>query len=244
MNTNVVVVSAMSFLVGTVAGFIVGRKFSEDHNIVTTTPIQQTQSEDKKEENYIPQTAKVESHVQVKAAQIATPEKPGINYTAYNKKVEELKYKATQESPTDGDSSEPSDPVDEDIQPEEETYEELLTREAEELNKAYADYTKMKGDRIEVLGKRPIDNDYPDIHYPEEYLTYIIGDDVLCDDTGKILDHNGESLIGNKLSQFGWFRNGEEFVWVRNHKLERDYKIEKVDTTYEEFFDNSNNVEV
>ncbi len=107
--------------------------------------------------------------------------------------------------------------------------------ETVDLNKAYEDYKKLKGDKIEVLGNDPIDKMYPDISYEQKTLLYFIYDDLLVDEEGNAVDE--EELIGNKLIRFGWYSSDEDHVWVRNNKTETDYEIQKFDCGYEDHFD-------
>lgn len=116
-----------------------------------------------------------------------------------------------------------------------EEYAQVPDPETVGLNKAYEDYKKMKGDKIEVLGNDPIDKMYPDISYEQKTLLYFVYDDLLVDEDGDAVDE--EELIGNKLRQFHWYDDDADHVWVRNNQTETDYEVQKFDCGYEDHFD-------
>lgn len=116
-----------------------------------------------------------------------------------------------------------------------EEYAQVSDPETVDLNKAYEDYKKMKGDKIEVLGNNPIDKMYPDISYEQKTLLYFVYDDLLVDEEGDAVDE--EELIGNKLRQFHWYDDDADHVWVRNNQTETDYEVQKFDCGYEDHFD-------
>ena len=236
------------FIIGAAVGFLLGYKFKEV----------QSEAERKELVNQIKKANKTLNEVQVRSviennekpvitdvspkivsngpAKLATPEAPGVNYSAYAKKIEELNYQRGSLAPTDGDDTELTDEEDEDIPEEEETYDERNSREIEAINDEYKAYKEKKGDQIDVLGNKPIDNDYPNVSYQTESLLYFIPDDIVTDMVGnRIIE---EDILGNKLRRFGWFqKNDQESVWVRNNKYETDYHITKIDDDYANFFD-------
>lgn len=167
-------------------------------------------------------------------AKLATETTPGVDYTKYAEKVKELNYKVQSEAPTDGDDTELESSEDEEIEETMETYDERVLREQQMINEELDSYTKKKGRNIDVLGKSPIDKDYPDIHYDEEELLYFIPDDILTDELGSIV--NEQELLGSKLRQFGWFQNNQEDVWVRNNPYSRDYHVKKINDDYKSYF--------
>lgn len=236
------------FIIGAAVGFLLGYKFKE-----------QEDSEEREElVNQIKEANKTVNEVQVKSeiennekpvitdvspkivsdgpAKLATPEAPGVNYSAYAKKLEELNYQRESLAPTDGDDTELTEEEDDDIPEDEETFEERIARENDAINDECKKYKEKKGDQIDVLGNEPIDNDYPNVSYQTESLLYFIPDDIVTDTVGNRIDEN--DTLGNKLRRFGWFqKNDQESVWVRNNKYETDYHITKIDDDYANFFD-------
>jgi len=226
MTKSIIFYASVSFIGGLLIGYYLGRKkrtrteeYEEAREEKEETP--EEVSEESEEENK-------DSKVISNTAKIATPENPGVDYTAYVKKVEEVKYA----HPTDGDDTELED--EEDIDPPMETYEERIDRENREINEEMIAYKKRKGHQIDILGKEPVDDKYPNITYRQEYLLYFMQDDILSDQEGHIVDER--ELLGDKLRRFGWFQNKEEQVWVRNNIEEIDYNVEKYNTTYEDYF--------
>ena len=233
MDNKTVIFSGITLFVGAAVGFIAGygmskKKFEEDIKKEEEAREALEEYQKKSAEVVTPETPVVHQTV-VKAAKLATPEEPGLNYTAYSKMKAEEKVKAESESPSEEDVEET-----EDLEPPMETYEERLEREAEEINEQCALYEKKKGDKIEPLGNEPIDNDYPEVHYPAEELYYFTEDDVLTDENGNFVDE--KRLIGDKLRRFGWMFNDQEAVWVRNNPMETDYHVNKIKDTRDGWF--------
>lgn len=233
MDNKTIIFSGVSLLAGATVGFIVGYNMSkkrfEESARMEESAKESLKEYQKKSEEVKPEEPVIHKTV-VKAAKLATPEEPGINYTAYSKMKAEETKKAEEESPSEDD-------VEEDLKEEEppmETYEQRLEREAEELNDQCALYEKRKGDKIEPLGNEPIDNDYPEVHYPAEELYYFTEDDVMTDELGNVVDE--VELIGDKLRRFGWMTNNQESVWVRNNPRETDYHVNKVKDTKDSWF--------
>nr|DAH80863.1 MAG TPA: YtxH-like protein [Caudoviricetes sp.] len=247
------------FIIGAAVGFLLGYKFKE----------QEDSAEREELVNQIKKANKTVNEMQVRSviennekpvitdvspkivsdgpAKLATPEAPGVNYSAYAKKIEELNYQRGSLAPTDGDDTELTDEEDEDIPEEEETYDERTARENEAINEECEKYRKKKGNQIDVLGDgdKPIDNDYPNVSYQTESLLYFIPDDFVTDMVGNRIDE--EDILGNKLRRFGWFQKADqESVWVRNNKYETDYHITKIDddyANYDKFFNPTEDTE-
>lgn len=229
MTKSIIFYASASFIGGLLIGYYLGRK--KGTRVVEpemTEESEETKEERPEEANEEPEEVNEDSKVVSNTANIATPENPGVDYTAYVKKVEEVKYA----HPTDGDDTELED--EEDIDPPMETYEERIDRENREINEEMIAYKKRKGHQIDILGKEPVDDKYPNVTYRQEYLLYFMQDDILSDQEGRVVDE--KELLGDKLRRFGWFQNKEEQVWVRNNIEEIDYNVEKYNTTYEDYF--------
>lgn len=239
MNVGrIVIFGSICFITGAVTGLLVGYKYRDKEYEESEKTIQERQKQVEKiaiKEGYKEAETKDPDHpiiVSGGPAKIAMPGKPGINYAAYAKKVQEIKDVKKEMNP-----NEPAEVTEDDlkdIEPEYETYEERQQREQNEINEQLQQYEKKKGDKIDVLGNRPIDNEWPDVSYEEEELLYFMQDDVLTDEDGTFVD--GHELLGDKLYRFGWFKNGEEAVWVRNNKLHRDFHVVKYNTDYQDYF--------
>lgn len=242
------------FIIGAAVGFLLGYKFKEQKDSAeredlvsqikeANKTVNETQVQSENENNDKPVITDVNPKIVSSGpAKLATPDTPGVNYSAYAKKIEELNYQRGSLAPTDGDDTELTDEEDEDDIPEdEETFDERKDRENDEINEECEKYRKKKGDQIDVLGNNPIDNDYPNISYQTESLLYFIPDDFVTDMVGNRIDEM--DILGNKLRRFGWFQNEQEYVWVRNNKYETDYQITKIDDDYASYFNLSDEEE-
>ena len=242
------------FIIGAVVGFLLGYKFKEQKDSAeredlvsqikeANKTVNETQVQSENENNDKPVITDVNPKIVSSGpAKLATPDTPGVNYSAYAKKIEELNYQRGALAPTDGDDTELTDEEDEDDIPEdEETFDERKDRENDEINEECEKYRKKKGDQIDVLGNNPIDNDYPNISYQTESLLYFIPDDFVTDMVGNRIDEM--DILGNKLRRFGWFQNEQEYVWVRNNKYETDYQVTKIDDDYVSYFNLSDEEE-
>lgn len=242
------------FIIGAAVGFLLGYKFKEQEDSTEREELVNQIKEANKTLNEVQVQSEIENNdkpvitdvnpkiVSNGPAKLATPETPGINYSAYAKKIEELNYQSESLAPTDGDDTELTDEEDEDIPEDEETFEERIDRENDAINEEYKKYKEKKGDQIDVLGKNPIDKDYPNVSYQTEALLYFIPDNIVTDMVGNRIDE--EDILGNKLRRFGWFqKTDQESVWVRNNKYETDYHITKIDDDYTNFFDLSDDKE-
>ena len=241
------------FIIGAAVGFLLGYKFKEQEDsaereelvnqikeVDKTHNEPQVQSENKKNDKPVITDVNPKI-VSAGPAKLATPDIPGVNYSAYAKKIEELNYQRGSLAPTDGDDTELTEEEDEDIPEDEETFEERKDRENDEINEECEKYRKKKGDQIDVLGNNPIDNDYPNVSYQTESLLYFIPDDFVTDIVGNRIDEM--DILGNKLRRFGWVQNEQESVWVRNNKYETDYQITKIDDDYASYFNLSDDEE-
>ena len=241
------------FIIGAAVGFLLGYKFKEQEDSAEREELvnqikeadkthnePQVQSENKNDDK--PVITDVNPNiVSAGPAKLATPDTPGVNYSAYAKKIEELNYLRGALAPTDGDDTELTEEEDEDIPEDEETFEERVDRENDAINEECKKYKEKKGNQIDVLGNNPIDNDYPNISYQTESLLYFIPDDIVTDMVGNRIDEM--DILGNKLRRFGWFQNEQESVWVRNNKYETDYQITKIDDDYASYFSLSDDEE-
>lgn len=234
MDNKTILWAAGSMLVGVAVGGVVGYTLAKKQ---MTDQIEEERSAEeayklysqKSEENKSDSTPK--KTVVVNSAKIAMPGQPGINYTNYAKAKAEETKKAEAESPVEDDVEET-----EEIEPEMETYEERLAREEAEFDAQSELYLKKKGDKIEPLGKEPIDDDYPEVHYPSEELYYFTEEDLFTTEFNEVID-NEEELLGRKLRQMGWMMsNKSDEIWVRNNPRETDYHIIKVKDTHDHYW--------
>ena len=232
MENKTIIFSGLSLITGAVVGFVVGysisKKNAEDKLQEQEEAFKAMQEYQKESE--LPVENKPVVKTVVKAAKLATPEAPGINYTLYSKMKAEETKKAESESPSEEDTEEDEEEMEAPM----ETYEERLEREAEEENAQYQLYQKKKGDKIDVLGNEAVDSEYPEVHYPGEELYYFTEDDIITDEDGNEIDE--KSLIGDKLRRFGWMQNEQEAVWVRNNPRETDYHVNKVKDSRDSWF--------
>lgn len=233
MDNKAIIFSGLSLITGAVIGFVVGynvnkRQVDEERRMQEEAAEALKEYQKKSEEEA--ETEQPVIKTVVKAAKIATPTEPGINYTKYAEMKAEEAKKAEAESPSEDDDEDEEKELD----PPMETYEERLEREGKELTEQDEIYNKKKGDKIDVLGNEDIDNEYPEVHYPAEELYYFTDDDVLTDEDGNIVDE--EEYIGTKLRRFGWMTNPQEAVWIRNNPKETDFHVNKVKDTRDSWF--------
>lgn len=78
---------------------------------------------------------------------------------------------------------------------------------------------------ISEFGENPV--------YATETLTYYIYDDILVDDQEMMIDRP-EDLVGGVLLSSGFTQNGQDNIYIRNHRLRTDYEIIKVYAGYQE----------
>ena len=232
MESKTIIFSGLSLITGAVVGFVVGYSISKKN---AEDKLQEQEEafkamQEYRKESELPVENKPVVKTVVKAAKLATPEAPGIDYTLYSKMKEEETKKAESESPSEEDTEEDEEEMEAPM----ETYEERLEREAEEENAQYQLYQKKKGDKIDVLGNEAVDSEYPEVHYPGEELYYFTEDDIITDEDGNEIDE--KSLIGDKLRRFGWMKNEQEAVWVRNNPRETDYHVNKVKDSRDSWF--------
>lgn len=248
MDGKIILAIAGSFLGGSVAGFILGYTYFKSKETTTTMTVKRPESPNQNTPVHIEnKTEKKEFTPVVKdipigndpskivstgPAKIATEDSPGVDYTDYVKKVEEQKYKAESEAPTDGDDLELTEEEDEEIEEKMETYADRTMREQQMINDELDKFTQKNGNRIQILGNKPIDPEWPDIHYEEEEIFYFIPDDILTDGFGTVLDKL--ETVGPDLAR--WYHNPHEFIWVRNNFMNKDFKITKIDDDYESYW--------
>lgn len=224
---NKFVVAAVSFTAGVAAGFTVAQFIEierEENARVWANDIQKETPKPAASVEAKPQVDPAETEspsdddpsalLSKGPAHVAMPGQNGVNYTKVQQIVKENGY---------------TDP--EDIQaviddPEnEETYEERVEREQEELTEAMSDYRKKNKDKIVPIQRDEWDTDFPEVDYNKADLYYFTVDDVLTDEDGNIVDE--AEFIGAKPRQFGWMENDEERIYIRNNPKETDYQVWK-----------------
>lgn len=230
MNKTVLV--ALCFIAGTGLGFTVGyylNRKEHEKNVKYVEPV--VTEKPKKEE---PEKSQ-EVVFDIKPARLAKkPGHVGINYTEY---VKELKYKQETQSPPDDDpDDEDSDIPDDEIDMSEfeETYEERVEREAEEALEHSERYRREHKGKIELMQSDEWDTDFPETDYDREDLYYFTESDILTDEDGNRL--NEMETIGPKVRQVGWMQSPDEFIYVRNHPKEKEYRIFKERCSIEDWF--------
>lgn len=218
---------AAAFGFGFAIGYLSTRKKDEDTQYVEPIPVEKPES---KQEPENPQSDILE----IKPARLAkAPGETGINYTEY---VKELKYKQETQTPPEGDENDISEESDEeeDMSQYEETYEERLERENNEVIEHSERYRREHKGKIELMTSDEWDTDFPETDYDREDLYYFTESDILTDESGNRLDEN--EYIGPKVRQVGWMQSPDENIYVRNHPKEMEYRIFKERCTVEEWF--------
>lgn len=226
---NKFVVAAISFTAGVAAGFTVAqfieiereentRVWANDIQKETPKPVApvevKPQSQVDPAETESPKEDDPSELLSKGPAHVAMPGQNGVNYTKVQQIVKENGY---------------TDP--EDIQaviddPEnEESYEERVQREQEELTEAMSEYRKKNKDKIVPIQRDEWDTDFPEVDYDKADLYYFTVDNVLTDEDGNILDE--QEYLGAKPRQFGWMENDEERIYIRNNPKETDFQVWK-----------------
>ena len=226
MDDKVLVKAFMAFTAGTALGFAIGyflNKRESESKAQEAMEAFKLYSQKSEEIN----NDECEDDVKfegVKAAKFAKPDgTKGINYSKYNKDLQE---KIDSESPSDDDPDD-EDELDDDINMEdyEETYEEMLERQSEEYIEHAEQYRREHKGKIELMQSDEWDTDFPETDYEHQDLYYFTEDDKLTDEDGNVLDE--EEYIGPKVRQVGWMRSPDDVIYIRNHPKEKEYRVFK-----------------
>lgn len=235
---NKAVLATLCFAAGAGLGFLVGysinKKDEKDHEFVEPIKVEKPEPE-KSQGEIVANTV-----FDIKPARLAKrPGETGINYTEY---VKDLKYKQESQSPSDDDPDDGESDISEDTPVEdqlnmedyEETYEERLEREAEEALEHSERYKREHKGKIELMTSDDWDTDFPETDYEREDLYYFTESDILTNEDGERLDE--AETIGNKVRQVGWMQSPDENIYVRNHPLQKEYRIFKEHCSVEDWF--------
>lgn len=242
---NKTAVAILGFTAGTAVGlaigYVVGSKKTKkemlDSMYVEPIMVDIPIANEKEEER--PEPEKTQGDIpEFKPAKIASaPGEVGINYTKF---VKDLKYKQEtqvppEDEPEDEDNYIPTDEdEDMDMTEYEETYEERLERESQEIADSAAEYKKAHAGKIELMTSEDWDTDFPETDYEREDLYYFTASDILTNEEGDHLDE--EEYIGKKVRQVGWMQSPDEIICVRNHIKEKEYRIFKERCAVEDWF--------
>lgn len=230
---NKIAIATIAFAGGTAFGFIMGKYVvidREEPERITAEDIKKAEEPAKPEEPAI-DPAETESPkdddpsqlLSAGPAHIAMPGQKGVDYSKVQQIVKDNSYMTPEEI-----QAVLEDPENE------ETYEERIERESEEISEAMAEYRKKNKDKIIPISKDEWDTDFPEIDYEKADLYYFQGDGVLTDEDGNHLDI--EEYMGTKPGQFGWYENAEERIFIRNNPKETDYQVWKQHCTSEEWW--------
>lgn len=152
---------------------------------------------------------KAENDISVKRPTDPRKAEVVVDYSGYSKVVKE--YTADEdEDPAESES--PSDDIPEDV----ENY----------LDGKRDSETPRREPRLikyEDFGELP--------YYDKITLLYYMDDEVLTTEDDEIIPHP-EELLGDALTKFGFNRNDERVIFVRNEKRSTDYEIDKVFDAY------------
>lgn len=226
MDDKVLVKAFMAFTAGTALGFAIGYFLNKRESESKAQEAMEafklySQKSEEINNNECEDDVKFEG---VKAAKFAKPDgTKGINYSKYNKDLQE---KIDSESPSDDDPDD-EDELDDDINMEdyEETYEEMLERQSEEYIEHAEQYRREHKGKIELMQSDEWDTDFPETDYEHQDLYYFTEDDKLTDEDGNVLDE--EEYIGPKVRQVGWMRSPDDVIYIRNHPKEKEYRVFK-----------------
>lgn len=153
-------------------------------------------------------TEKKRSDISIKRPEDPRKAEVVVDYSGYSKAVKE--YNGDDEDPAESES--PSDDIPEDV----ENY----------LDGKRDSETPRREPRLikyEDFGELP--------YYDKITLLYYMDDEVLTTEDDEII-HHPEELLGDALTKFGFNRNDERVIFVRNEKRSTDYEIDKVFDAY------------
>lgn len=152
---------------------------------------------------------KTENDISVKRPTDPRKAEVVVNYSGYSKVVQE--YTADEdEDPAESES--PSDDIPEDV----ENY----------LDGKRDSETPRREPRLikyEDFGELP--------YYDKITLLYYMDDEVVTTEDDEIIP-NPEELLGDALTKFGFNKNDERVIFVRNEKRNTDYEVDKVFAAY------------
>lgn len=231
------VIATLCFTVGAGLGFTVGYYLAKSNQVETDTEFVEPI---KVEKNDISKPEKIQGEeIPVKAAKIAKPETPGVNYRKF---VEKLVYKQETEHPTDEEEEKDiseglTEEEEEELKEEcEETYEERIEREAQENAEAVEEYKKEHEGKIELMTEDDWNTDFPETDYDREDLYYFTDSDIVTDEDGHQVDEL--EYVGSKVRQVGWMSAGspDEVIYIRNHPKEKEFRLFKERCTVEDWF--------
>lgn len=227
MDDKVLVKAFMAFTAGTALGFAIGYFLNKRESEAKTQEAMEAfklysqKSEETIKNDEFEDDVKFEG---VKPAKFAKPDgTKGINYSKYNKDLQE---KIDSESPSDDDPDDEDELEDDlDMEDYEETYEEMLERQSEEYIEHAEQYRREHKGKIELMQSDEWDTDFPETDYEHQDLYYFTEDDKLTDEDGNVLDE--EEYIGPKVRQVGWMRSPDDVIYIRNHPKEKEYRVFK-----------------
>ncbi len=191
-----------------------------------------------------------------KSPELKKPKEPSVpkrevqtDYTKYTKKISEINAEyeqnciaeknALEDHGDPADSIAPTDEDDDDDQLDDNYDEEIALANQNAQEEMYLElvreYKNIHGDDIMVLWEGDRDPDYPNLEYDHKDLYWFVGDDVVTDDEGNLVDE--EALIGHELRDSKWQDDPDnDTVWVRNNSLEIDYCVYRYTGTSSDFW--------
>lgn len=225
MDDKVLVKAFMAFTAGTALGFAIGYFLNKrESEAKAKEAIEAFELYSQKSE--VINNDECEDDIKfegVKPAKFAKPDgTKGINYSKYNKDLQE---KIDSESPSDDDPDDEYELDDLNMEDYEETYEEMLERQSEEYIEHAEQYRREHKGKIELMQSDEWDTDFPETDYEHQDLYYFTEDDKLTDEDGNVLDE--EEYIGPKVRQVGWMRSPDDVIYIRNHPKEKEYRVFK-----------------
>lgn len=91
-----------------------------------------------------------------------------------------------------------------------------------------------KDNPIEVISNEEYFNEYDlkEYNYDHEDLYYFLEDDKLTNSNFEEVDEAG--YVGERPRKFGFFNNnGQDSIKIRNHILQKEFDLQKIDTPYD-----------
>lgn len=253
---NKYVIACLSFFAGAASGFIVGYYMNQEQKN-EVDPVKELK-ENNKVKSEKPQTESNEKiDISTLKPREVNTDGPKINYNKVEASVEEVKialdicndsgYKTgaeefAEEKPDDIEDMhldeeyvEP-DSIDADDSEEEDFFEDEAINDYKKRNKGKINILP-EGD-LEYSWGRDVGNDpmEPEVIYDEAELYYFTKDHKISDDDGHDITDKEVEYVGSKPREFGWFSNDKEEIYIRNHPKETDFRLNKVNSSFEEYW--------
>lgn len=230
-----IIIAAVSFVAGAIVGGVtlaVSEKMKAKKAEANQSKEESSEDEESKDDEDPQPSKEADPPPLVEhPGKLAHGEELGINYTAYNKEVERLKYAAESEFPHEEDLPDVSEEInEEDFY---ETEEERIQRETAEM---YEEAQKDKKLHEGEIKAHPVEeywasmeSDFPtDDHGYQEYR-FFPEEQILSPEDNVMILEPIKDYVGDVFDRLNWWENTgeEEDIYIHNYPLELHMLIHK-----------------